>query len=84
MLLKKNTELKMSKIKFEIDNESAERITALYLKDYADYLKKELREWKKNPKSDTNPNGYWLHPEDVAGNIRRVDIITELLKDFSV
>jgi hypothetical protein len=74
----------MSKIKFEIDNESAERITALYLKDYADYLKKELREWKKNPKSDTNPNGYWLHPEDVAGNIRRVDIITELLKDFSV
>ena len=74
----------MSKIKFEIDNESAERITALYLKDYADYLKKELREWKKNPKSDTNPNGYWLHPEDVAGNIRRVDIITEILKDFSV
>jgi hypothetical protein len=65
-----------------IDSETADRITALNLKDYASYLKKELKKWKKNPKTDSNPDGYWLHPEDVAGNIRRIEAIEFILKDF--
>ena len=68
--------------KFEIDHETAGRLTKLYLEDYRAYLKKELKQWRKNPKNDLNPDGYWLHPEDVTGNMRRIDLITELLKDF--
>lgn len=56
-----------------IDFETANRITVLTLKDYAKYLKKELRQFKK---------GEWLHPEDVAGNIKRIEAIEFILKDF--
>jgi hypothetical protein len=66
----------------ELDIETADRITVLSLKNYRDSLKKELREWKKNPKSDSNPTGYWLHADDVVGNTRRIKLIEELLKDF--
>ena len=72
------------KVSFEIDHETAARITALYLKDYAGYMKKELKEWKKNPKTDSNPDGKWLHPEDETGNIRRIELINEILKDFEI
>jgi len=75
-------ELKMSQKELTIDHETAGRLTKLYLEDYRAYLKKELKAWKKNPKNDLNPTGYWLHPEDVVGNMRRIDLITELLKDF--
>ena len=56
-----------------IDGETADRITVLTLKDYAKYLKKELKQFKK---------GEYLHPEDVAGNIRRIEAIEFILKDF--
>jgi hypothetical protein len=39
-----------------IDGETSDRITVLNLIDYRDYLKKELKLWKKNPKTETNPN----------------------------
>jgi hypothetical protein len=67
-----------------IDGDTADRITALNLKDYRAYLKKELAEWKKNPKTDENPDGYWLHPEDVSGNIRRIEALNLIIKDFVV
>jgi hypothetical protein len=47
--------------KIELDAEVADGITLCNLKDCRAYLKKELAQWKKNPRSDTNPNGYWLH-----------------------
>lgn len=56
-----------------IDGDTADRITVLTLKDYAKYLKKELKQFKK---------GEYLHPEDVAGNIRRIEAIEFILKDF--
>jgi hypothetical protein len=78
----------MSKAKHKpyqwIDGETADRITSLNLKDYRAYLKKEIREWKKNPKSDANPNGVWLHPEDVSGNIRRIEALNLIINDFVV
>ena len=62
----------MSKAKHKpyqwIDGETADRITSLNLKDYRAYLKKEIKQWKKNPKSDANPDGYWMHPDDVVNN----------------
>lgn len=56
-----------------IDGETADRITVLTLKDYAKYLRKELKQFKK---------GEYLHPEDVAGNIKRIEAIEFILKDF--
>ena len=56
-----------------IDGDTADRITVLTLKDYAKYLRKELKQFKK---------GEYLHPEDVAGNIQRIEAIELILKDF--
>ena len=67
-----------------IDGETADRITSLTLKDYRAYLKTELRLWKKNPKTESNPDGYWMHPEDVAGNIRRIEALDLIINDFIV
>jgi hypothetical protein len=76
----------MSKAKHKpyqwIDGETADRITSLNLKDYRAYLKKELKQWKKNPKTDSNPDGYWLHPEDVAGNIRSIEALDLIISHF--
>ncbi len=68
--------------KIELDGEAADRITVLNLKEYRAYLKKELKEWKKNPKTDDNPKGYWLHPEDVSGNIRVIEALNLVIKQF--
>ena len=65
-----------------LDGEAADRITVLSLKEQRDYLKKELSDWKKNPKTDTNPGGYWLHPEDVAINTRMVEALTTDIKYY--
>jgi hypothetical protein len=65
-----------------LDGEAADRITVLALKEQREYLKKELNDWKKNPKTDTNPGGYWLHPEDVAINTRMVEALTTVIKYY--
>jgi hypothetical protein len=76
----------MSKVKHKpyqwIDGETADRITSLNLKDYRANLKKELKQWKKNPKSDNNPDGYWLHPDDVTGNIRTIEALDLIISHF--
>jgi ABC-type amino acid transport substrate-binding protein len=68
--------------KIELDAVVADRITVLNLKEYRSYLKKELKDWRKNPKSDSNPSGYWLHPDDVAGNIKLIDALNLIIKYF--
>ncbi len=65
-----------------LDSEAADRITVLNLKEYRGYLKKELSDWKKNPKTEDNPNGYWLHPEDVTLNIRVIEALNTVIKQF--
>ena len=59
--------------KLEIDTECANRITICTLADYRKYLKKELKAHKK---------GAWMHPEDVVGNMQRIEMLTKILKDF--
>jgi len=64
--------------KIELDAEVADGIALAVLKEQRAYLKKELAQWKKNPRSDTNPTGHWMHPEDVVGNaqlIAALDVI---------
>ena len=65
-----------------LDSEAADCITVLNLKEYRTYLKKELTEWKKNPRSETNPDGYWLHPEDVEINTRLIEAMNTVIKYF--
>ena len=65
-----------------LDSDAADRITLLNLKEYRTYLKKELSDWKKNPRSETNPDGYWLHPEDVEINTRLVEAMNTVIKYF--
>ena len=76
----------MSKAKHKpyqwIDGETADRITSLNLKDYRAYLKKELKQWKKNPKSDSNPDGYWMHPKDVGLNIQTIAALDLIISHF--
>ena len=66
-----------------IDGETADRITALTLRDYRAYLKKELKQWKKNPKSDSNPDGYWMHPEDVGLNIQTIAALDLIISHYT-
>ncbi len=65
-----------------LDGEAADRITVLNLKEYRGYLKKALNDWKKNPRTDENPNGYWLHPEDVSNNIRVIEALNLVIKQY--
>jgi hypothetical protein len=62
----------MSK-KIELDGEAADRITVINLKECRNYLKKELRQYKK---------GEYLHPEDVAGNIKMIESLNLVIKYF--
>ena len=60
--------------------ETADQITLASLTNHRDYLKSELKQWKKNPKTDSNPEGYWMHPEDVSKNqilIHHMDAIID-------
>ena len=76
----------MSKAKHKpyqwIDGETADRITSLNLKDYRAYLKKELKQWKRTPKSDANPDGYWLHPADVGINMQTIAALDLIISHF--
>lgn len=44
-------------MKYEIDSETADRITLCCLKDHLNYLQEELKDHKEN--------GSYMHPEDV-------------------
>ena len=65
-----------------LDGEAADRITVLTLKQQRSYLKKELSEWKKNPKTDANPDGYWMHPEDVSLHEITIHHLDAVIKFF--
>jgi hypothetical protein len=68
--------------KIELDATVADGITLCNLKNCRAYLKKELAQWQKNPRSDTNPNGYWLHPEDVVGNMQTIAALDVIIDYF--
>jgi hypothetical protein len=63
----------MNKGKLEIDFETADRIAVIVLKEQRQYLKKELKDFKK---------GEYLHPEDVVNNTRVVQALDTVIKHF--
>ena len=54
-------------------------ITLASLIDSRDYLQSELDQWNANPKSNDNPSGYWLHPEDVVNNMNYIRAMNLLI-----
>jgi hypothetical protein len=52
----------------ELSAEVADGITLCTLKEHREDLSDGLQKWKDNPKTDSNPNGYWMHPDDVVGD----------------
>ena len=66
----------------KIPYEVADVITLKTLKHQRKFLKKELKKWNSNPRSDENPDGYWLHPEDVAKNAKMIHVLTEVIVYF--
>ena len=65
-----------------LDGETADRITLLNLKEYRGYLKSELAAWRKNPRTEDNPDGHWLHPEDVVGNGAAITALNLIIRHF--
>jgi len=53
---------------FNIPQGAADAITVANITQWRDYLQEELAAWEANPKSVLNPDGYWLHPDDVVNN----------------
>ena len=68
--------------KIELEAEIAEGITLTVLQEHRNILQEQLTSWQKNPKSEANPTGYWMHPEDVSGNIRRIEALNLIINDF--
>ena len=58
--------------KLEIPFEVADGITKINLIECRNYLQSELDQWNANPKTEDNPDGYWLHPEDVVNNMNLI------------
>jgi hypothetical protein len=65
-----------------LDGETADRITLLNLKEYRSYLTSELKAWRKNPRTEDNPDGVWLHPEDVTGNTVAINALNLIIGHF--
>ena len=65
-----------------LDGETADRITLLNLKEYRGYLTKELSAWRKNPRTEDNPDGVWLHPEAVTGNTVAINALNLIIRHF--
>lgn len=69
-------------IGLKLDYETANNITRLTLTDARDYMQSELDQWDANPKDEDNPNGYWMHPEDVVANMKHIKQINFILEYF--
>lgn len=67
---------------FQIPQEAADAITRENLREWRDYLQSELDQWEANPKNEMNPDGYWLHPEDVVGNKKYITACNLLITAF--
>lgn len=63
-----------------IPHEVSDGITLATLIDSRAHLQSELDAWDANPRDESNPTGYWLHPEDVVINMKLIsamDVIIE-------
>ena len=66
----------------KLPDEVTDAITLASLKEHRKLLKDQLRAWRKNPRTDKNPNGVWMHPEDVGVNKRIIESMTQIIKYY--
>jgi hypothetical protein len=62
--------------------EVADGITKTNLIEGRNYLQSELDQWNANPKTEDNPDGYWLHPEDVVNNMNLIRAMNLLINYY--
>jgi len=65
-----------------IPAEVGDGITKATLIWHRNYLQSENEQWLANPKSEDNPDGYWLHPEDLANNFVLIRSMNKLIHYF--
>jgi len=65
-----------------IPYEVSDGITLATLVDARAYLQSELDKWNANPKTDSNPDGYWMHPEDVVYNTQLISAMNVVIKYY--
>jgi hypothetical protein len=65
-----------------IPYEVSDGITLATLVDARAYLQSELDKWNANPKTDDNPSGYWMHPEDVVYNAELIKCMNVVIKYY--
>ena len=68
--------------KIELEAEIADRIAFIVLREHRNILQEQLTSWQKNPKSEANPTGYWMHPEDVVNNMQLVASLDLIIQYF--
>jgi hypothetical protein len=66
----------------EITFEVADGITLCNLIECRERLQEEIDRWTENPRSEDNPDGYWLHPEDVGNNLKMIVHLNAVIKYF--
>ena len=65
-----------------IPHEVSDGITKATLIESRDYIQSELDQWYANPKTEDNPEGYWLHPEDLANNYNLIRAMNLLINYY--
>jgi hypothetical protein len=65
-----------------IDMETANNITRLNLTEYRDMMQDSLDRWNADAKDEDNPDGYWMHPDDVVHSMKQIKRINKVLHDF--
>ena len=81
-MIVRTTDMSKKPAGIEIPFEVADGIVVASLQEQRKYLKTELKNWEKNPKTDDNPDGYWLHPKDVVNNTVLIRAMDELIKYY--
>lgn len=69
-------------MKVKLDWETADAIVLQALKAQRKYLTKELKQYFKNPKTASNPDGVWMHPEDVKLNTEMIECIDKVISYY--
>jgi hypothetical protein len=62
--------------------EVSDGITKATLIESRNYLESELDQWHTNPKTKDNPDGYWLHSDDLAKNYELIRAMNLLINYY--
>ena len=73
---------KQTPTSIQIPEDIAVGITIATLQKDLVYTQAALSDWRANPKTKNNPDGVWMHHDDVVENITIVDSICNVLSYY--